>query len=133
MIEKIIKEGKYGFNDYSFLVFPFAKAYEGFLKKIFLDVGFISRVNYISDHFRVGKVMSPNLVERLGERSVYKKIVDFAGQDLADKIWNTWKSGRNQVFHFFPHNLKSLSFTEAEEVIGQIMETMEEAAEKLKT
>ena len=61
-------------QNFSFVVFPFAKAYEGFLKKAFLGVGFISRLDYISDHFRLGKVLSPNLVEKLGERSVYKKI-----------------------------------------------------------
>ncbi len=132
LMDKIIKEGKYNFKDYSFLVFPFAKAYEGFLKKIFLDIDFISRLDYISDHFRLGKVLSPNLVEKLGDRSVYKKIVDFTGSELAEKIWNTWKTGRNQVFHYFPHNLKSLTFTEAEKIINQIIETMEEAVLKLK-
>jgi hypothetical protein len=132
LMDKIIKEGKYNFKDYSFLVFPFAKAYEGFLKKIFLDIGFISRLDYTSDHFRLGKVLSPNLIEKLGERSVYQKIVNFADKDLAEKIWNTWKIGRNQVFHYFPHNLKSLSLSEAEEIINQIIITMEEAVAKLK-
>lgn len=132
LMDKIIKEGKYNFKDYSFLVFPFAKAYEGFLKKIFLDVGFISRLDYISDHFRLGKVLSPKLVEKLADRSVYQKIIGFAGVDLAEKIWDTWKIGRNQVFHYFPHNLKSLTFFEAEKIINKIIETMEEAVSKLK-
>lgn len=132
LMDKIIKEGKYNFKDYSFLVFPFAKAYEGFLKKIFLDVEFISRLDYISDHFRLGKVLSPKLVEKLADRSVYQKIIDFAGSDLAEKIWDTWKIGRNQVFHYFPHNLKSLTFAEAEKIINQIIKTMEEAVSKLK-
>jgi hypothetical protein len=132
LLDKIIKEGKYNFKDYSFLVFPFAKAYEGFLKKIFLDVKFISHLDYISDHYRLGKVLSPNLINKLGDRSVYQKIVNFAGSDLAEKIWNAWKIGRNQVFHYFPHNLKSLTFPEAEEVIGEIIKTMEEAIVCLK-
>lgn len=132
LMDKIIKEGKYNFKDYSFLVFPFAKAYEGFLKKIFLDVKFISHLDYISDHFRLGKVLSPKLVEKLGERSVYQKIINFAGSDLAEKIWDAWKTGRNQVFHYFPHNLKSLTFSEAEKIINQIIATMEETVSKLK-
>jgi len=132
LMNKVISEGKYNFKDYSFLVFPFAKAYEGFLKKIFLDVKFISRLDYISDHFRLGKVLSPKLVGKLGERSVYKKIVDFAGNDLAEKIWNTWKRGRNQVFHYFPHNLKSLSFCKAQNIITEIIKTMEQAVLRLK-
>lgn len=132
LMDKIIKEGKYNFKDYSFLVFPFAKACEGFLKKIFLDVGFISHLDYISDHFRLGKVLSPKLVEKLADRSVYQRIVGFAGSELAEKIWNAWKIGRNQVFHYFPHNLKSLTFSEAEETTNQIIATMEEAVLRLK-
>ena len=40
-------------TDYSYLVFPFAKMYEGFLKQLFLDVGFISERDYYSNHFRI--------------------------------------------------------------------------------
>lgn len=125
------QSSEHKFFDYSFVVFPFAKAYEGFLKQIFLDVKFISHLDYISDHFRLGKVMSPNLVGRLGDRSVFRKICNSAGQDLADKIWNTWKAGRNQVFHYFPHNLRSLTFAQAEQISSEIIDTMEETMEKL--
>ena len=34
------------FRDYSFVVFPAAKAYEGFLKKILLDMHLISKGDY---------------------------------------------------------------------------------------
>lgn len=133
LLEDVIKHGTYNFTDYSFLVFPFAKAYEGFLKQIFLDVGFISHLDYVSDHFRLGKVLSANLVQKLGERSVYKKISDHSGQELAEDIWATWKNCRNEVFHYFPHNLRSLTLGEAEEIIMRIMNTMEKAVMKLKS
>ena len=126
-----VKDQAYKFKDYSFLIFPFAKAYEGFLKQLFRDIKFISHLDYISDHFRLGKMMSPNLMIRLGDRSLYKKIKETAGQDLVDAIWNTWKLGRNQIFHYFPHNLKSVTFEEAERIISQIIQTMELAYEKL--
>jgi hypothetical protein len=132
LMNDIIKHNAYQFKDYSFLVFPFAKAYEGFLKRLFLDIGFISRLDYISDHLRLGKLMSPNLVMRLGERSLYKKITDTAGKELADRIWDAWKLGRNQVFHYFPHNLKSVTFEEAERIIGELIQTMEVSYEKLR-
>lgn len=132
LMNDIIKNDAYQFKDYSFLIFPFAKAYEGFLKKIFLDVKFISHLDYISDHLRLGKLMSPNLVGKLGDRSLYKKIQETATQDLADRIWETWKIGRNQIFHYFPHNIKAVSFVEAEEIINKIILTMEEGYEKLK-
>jgi hypothetical protein len=132
LMDKVIKENKYSFKDYSFLVFPFAKAYEGFLKKILLDVKFISRLDYISNHFRIGKVLSPNLVQKLGERSVYRKISETAGTDLADDIWNAWKMGRNQVFHYFPHNLQSLTFQEAESIVKHLLKIMEQTVLRLK-
>lgn len=132
LLDDVIKHGKYEFRDYSFLVFPFAKAYEGFLKQILLDVEFISRLDYVSDHFRLGKVLSKNLVRKLGDKSVYQKIVEFSGVELADNIWETWKKCRNEVFHYFPHNVRSLSLPEAEEIIAKIMKTMEMAVVQLK-
>jgi hypothetical protein len=131
LMDDIIKHNSYQFKDYSFLVFPFAKAYEGFLKQLFKDIKFISHLDYISDHLRLGKLMSPNLIGRLGDRSLYKKIQDKNSEDLAKRIWETWKMGRNQIFHYFPHNLKAISFAEAEGIIGQILKTMEEIYLKL--
>ncbi|MBI1863294.1 hypothetical protein HYS00_04220 [Candidatus Microgenomates bacterium] len=124
---EIIQRQKHTFKDYSFLVFPYAKAYEGFLKQLFQDIGYISHLDYISDHLRLGKLMSPNLIDRLGDRSLYLRIEKSSGRDLAEKIWNTWKVGRNQVFHYFPHNLKALSFEEAEKLVNTIVQTMQES------
>ncbi len=122
----------YKFKDYSFIVFPFAKAYEGFLKQLFKDINFISHLDYISDHLRLGKLLSPNLISRLGERSLYKKITESSSKEFAEKIWQTWKIGRNQVFHYYPHNLKALSFEEAETIVNQIIQMMEESYITLK-
>jgi hypothetical protein len=133
LMEDIIKDNAYQFKDYSFLVFPFAKAYEGFLKQLFKDIKFISHLDYISDHLRLGKLMSPNLISKLGERSLYLKIENKAGQPLAEKVWTVWKRGRNQIFHYFPHNLKAINFDEATVIIDEIIKTMEEAYDKLKT
>ena len=113
------------FSDYSFLIFPFAKAYEGFLKQEFLSAGFISKSEYASNHFRLGKALSPNLVKRLGGKSIYAKICNRTGWcELSDQIWDTWKTGRNQVFHYFPHNLHSLTLEQALAIINQILTTM---------
>ena len=110
-----------------------SKAYEGFLKKLFKDIGFISHLDYISDHLRLGKLMSPNLIGRLGERSLYKKIQDKTSVELAERVWSSWKTGRNQIFHYFPHNLKAVTFKEAEAIVGEIIKTMQEVFEKLRT
>lgn len=132
IIEEVIEEGKYNFKDYSFIVFPFAKAYEGFLKQLLLDVKFITPEDYNSDHFRLGKVLSPNLEQKLGVHSVYRKICNEVGCDLSNKIWDAWKIGRNQVFHYFPHNIKSLSFEEATSICQKILDAMSESVASLK-
>lgn len=116
-------------TDFSYLVFPFAKLYEGFLKKLFLDTKIISDREYHSDHYRIGKALSPNMARRLGERSAYRQISDRYGVELAARLWHTWKEGRNLVFHYFPHNHRSLTRREAVELVNQLVGTMREAVE----
>lgn len=127
LLNDVIREHKTKFKDYSFLVFPFAKAYEGFLKQLFLDVGFISHLDYISDHYRLGKFLSPHLMERLGDRSLYRQIVKVAGHSLAEEIWQMWKLGRNQIMHYYPHNIKKVTLEESERVTTAFMRTMDHA------
>ena len=133
LINDVIKHGNYTFKDYSFVIFPYAKAYEGYPKQLFLDLKFISHLDCISDHLRLGKLLSPFLIERLGDRSLYKRIQIATSTQLADKLWDTWKTGRNQIFHYFPHNVKAVSFAEAESIIDQIIQTMVAAFIQLKS
>lgn len=114
-------------SDHSYLVFPFAKLYEGFLKQLFLDLHVISQGDYASDHFRIGKTLSPNMAERLGHRSAYIQIEHRYGEALAQLLWQTWKQARNLVFHYFPHNYRALNFDQAQELIEDITNTMEQA------
>ncbi|MCA9371725.1 hypothetical protein KC726_02400 [Candidatus Woesebacteria bacterium] len=127
LLEIIQRNKEYRFKDYSFLVFPFAKAYEGFLKQLFLDMRFITHLQYISDHFRLGKYLSPHLVGKLKEKSIYQHIEEKANKELADELWDTWKEGRNRVFHYFPHNLRRLALEQAEEMIDRILFAMEKS------
>jgi len=131
IMNDVIRNHSYRFKDYSFLVFPFAKAYEGFLKQLFKDIKFISRLDYISDHLRLGKLLSPHLINRLGDRSLYTKISNQVSPELADEIWECWRVGRNKIFHYFPHNLKAISFEEAERLVNRITKMMLMAYQKL--
>jgi len=114
-------------SDYSYLVFPFAKLYEGFLKRLFLDLGIINIRDYQSDHFRIGKVLSPNLARRLGARSAYVLVKKRYGENLAFDFWQTWKQARNLVFHYFPHNYRALNHDEALNLIRMVSGTMKQA------
>jgi hypothetical protein len=125
--------GKKEFHDYSFIVFPAAKAYEGFLKKVFLDAGFINQDDYFGKHFRIGKALNPFLPGHLKKESVYDKIVAFCGgKDLADKLWETWKQGRNLIFHWFPNERNAVDLSEAEERIKMIIDAMDTAFKECK-
>ena len=115
-----------GFSDYSFLVAPFAKAYEGFLKVFFLKLSLISEKQYNSDRFRVGKVLNPALQNK--KWSVYRKLKEKqGGEELAERLWQAWKNGRNLIFHYFPHNLHRLTLEQAEQRIAGITTAMKEA------
>lgn len=118
-----------GMTDFSFLVFSFAKAYEGFLKKLLLDVGYLKHEEYYGDEIRIGRILNPNYKKY--KESVYDILCDHSTErkELAVKMWETWKKGRNTVFHYFPHNFKRLSYEEAMDVINQIVTVMQESVE----
>ena len=129
-----LPSGSKVFHDYSFIVFPAAKAYEGFLKKVFLDMGFITNEDYHGKRFRIGKALNPFLDKRYRENeSVYDKIVSHCGgKELADTLWEAWTNGRNVVFHWFPDEKKAVPFEEAENKIKQIINAMDKAFEGCK-
>src|SRR4030042_2220466 len=118
---------KENFHDYAFIVFPAAKAYEGFLKKLFLDMGFITDEDYSGRRFRIGKALNPNLEPQYRElESVYDRLVDYCGgRELADKLWETWKNGRNLIFHWFPNEKNAIDYGQARNLLKGILDTMD--------
>ena len=117
-------------TDYSYMVFPFAKMYEGFLKKLFYELHIINSRDFYSDHFRIGKALSPHLASRLGPRSVYLELSRRFGENLAEDLWDTWKDARNLVFHYFPHNYRGLTREHAVILIDNLITVMEKAVDK---
>lgn len=117
-------------TDYSYIVFPFAKLYEGFLKQLFYNLGIIGEREYRGEFYRIGKALSPGLAGRLGAKSAYGQIERRFGGDLATSLWRTWKNGRNLIFHYFPDNYHALTLDQAKELITLIVSTMEDAIEK---
>lgn len=121
--------GRRVFHDYAFVVFPAAKAYEGFLKKLFFDLKFITKDDYYGKHFRIGKALNPSLPKEIRDgRWVYGKIVKFCGGvELADKLWETWKLSRNLIFHWFPDEKNAITLPEAGERISLIIDAIDQA------
>ncbi len=119
------------FRDYSYIVFPAAKAYEGFLKKLFFDLRFIGEEEYYGNRWRVGKALNPFLEKEYRQESVYDRIVGFCGgKELADRLWETWKRCRNLVFHFFPNEKNAVSLPEAEERLNTIVDAIDAATKE---
>ncbi|MDD4410363.1 MAG: hypothetical protein PHE32_01500 [Candidatus Shapirobacteria bacterium] len=118
-------------NDYAFFVAPISKAYEGFLKDFFLKIGIISENDYESDRFRVGKTLNPSL--RYKRFSVFQKLSDIHenGEELAENLWDAWKFGRNEIFHYFPGTSQNLSRNEAEDRIDLLLRAIIKAGEFL--
>ena len=120
--------GKEKFDDYSFVVFPAAKAYEGFLKKLFMEMGFITEEDYYGKHFRIGKALNPSLPKDARKNGVYDKLVQHCqGRVLADQLWDTWRLSRNLTFHWFPNEKNTITFNEATQRIDMIINAMDAA------
>lgn len=121
------------FIDYSFVVFPAAKAYEGYLKKLFFDLGFITKEDYEGKHLRIGKELNPFLPKSIESKGVYKKLVRFCGSTrLADKLWETWKVSRNLTFHYFPGEKNALTLWEAGDRLEMIVSAIDMAFKECK-
>lgn len=130
------EEFKDRFHDYSFIVFPAAKAYEGFLKNLFYDMGFITKGEYEGKKLRIGKSLNPTLYEHDMKNSVhyrnlrkkisiYDKLLDYCnGPDLADVLWDTWKDARNILFHWFPNEKNAVDYAEAKRRYKLILDTI---------
>ncbi|MEK7595618.1 MAG: hypothetical protein AAB443_03490 [Patescibacteria group bacterium] len=112
-------------TDYSYLVFPFAKAYEGFLKKLFLELKLIDKSEFYGDEVRIGRILNPTF--RTESKSVYDKIPHLPDRNLSEYLWSVWKSARNLVFHYYPNNFRKLTFEEAKFLIDDVVEAMLEA------
>lgn len=112
--------------DYGFLVYPAAKAYEGFLKSFLYQNRLITSDMFQSEHFRIGKAINPDLPFKYREDGwVYDELARLYGSDLPARFWSTWRKCRNHVFHFKPDKLKLYTLVEAQIKIELILSTIE--------
>lgn len=125
--------------DYAFVVFPMAKAYEGFVKKYLFDVGLISEKTYLGRHFRIGRSLNPSLpVKYRNGWWIYDDLERMCGQmgeemhrhkALPRMMWSAWREGRNKTFHYFMGREKLVTLVEARKLIDDFREVMEVATE----
>lgn len=115
-------------SDYSFMIFPMAKAYEGFLKQYLFDCELIDEKTYHSRRFRIGRAINPDVREnQRDELWLYDDLVHLCGQQVAAQLWETWLTCRNRVFHYFPNRKLLFSLDIATEYLELISNTIEDA------
>lgn len=115
------------FTDYSFVVSPMAKAYEGFLKKILVDVGAIKKTE-LKDHpgLSVNKFFHPI------DGSMIKYVSDKARERaIPAVIYTVYQECRNEIMHFdlYQHESKKVvkDINEADFFVRRIEDAIEKA------
>ncbi len=118
------------FEDYSFVIFPMSKAYEGFLKKYLFEMGLISEKVYFGKKFRIGRSLNPDLSARhRDEYWHYDNIEKMCGKEVGRDMWNTWLECRNGLFHYFPGKSKTLNIYQAHDYLMMLTTTMQQLIE----
>lgn len=116
------------YEDYTFIIFPLSKAYEGFLKQYLRDLGLISKKTYEGKRFRIGRAMNPDIRQnQRDEYWLFDNVAEICGKELARQMWNTWLECRNQRFHYFPGKEQTLSFDNIEKYLQMMVTTMDQA------
>lgn len=119
--------------DFGFMVFPMAKAYEGFLKKMLLDLDLITAETYKSRRFRIGRALNPDI--RYNQRDawwLYDDVAHELGEVIAREVWEAWLKCRNHIFHFFPDGDERTNFDEASACLNRMQNVIEKVATSIK-
>lgn len=113
------------FDNYDYVVFPFAKAYEPFLKTYLYNLGLISERVYYSKKFSLGRALNPDVhLEQRDENWYFDDLVKKCGEKVAREIWQTWLL-RNQLFHLYPGEIHQLSLPQAAAAIDKFIRAIE--------
>ena len=126
-----IEDSQEKYFDHAFVVMPAAKAYEGFVKDFLFKLNLISEKRYLGTRFRVGKSLNPELdkVPRFKKEALYDELTKIFGDNkVPEKLWQTWRDCRNQILHYFPKKIETVSLSQARERVEQIIATIEFAS-----
>lgn len=112
-------------SDYSFIIFPMAKGYEGFLKQYLFDLELITEATFNGRRFRIGRALNPDVHEDQRDKYwLFDDVEQRCGREVAQSLWQTWLTCRNRVFHYFPDRKLLFSLETAEEYLQLISESM---------
>ncbi|MDO5561200.1 MAG: hypothetical protein Q4G02_00250 [bacterium] len=113
------------FEDYQFIVFPLAKAFEAFLKDWLYQQNLIEERVYRSKKFSMGRSLNPDVrLEQRDEFWFYDDLLQTCGEHTARFVWETWLE-RNRLFHLYPGEEYKLSLNEAEALVQQFIRAID--------
>lgn len=113
---------------YSFLVFPMAKAFEGFIKLYLKQLGLLNRPDYNDSKFRIGRALNPDISEQhKDEWWLYDDVVRSCGEKVARDLWDAWVQCRNRVFHYYFNQESEMNLDQATKKLEQMAQAMESA------
>lgn len=114
--------------DYGFMVFPFSKGYEGFLKHYLLDLNLISKEAFDSRRFRIGRAINPDVSHHHRDEDwVFDDLADQCGTVIARQLWITWLESRNRIFHYFPKKYQPTTLKQALDCCAMVLTTIDQA------
>ena len=126
-VELLQREKRLNSNlkDYSFILFPLSKAYEGVLKSFLFQQGLISEKVYLGRRFRIGRSLNPDIRQPQRDKWwLYDDVIKMCGEEIGRDIWDGWIECRNHIFHYFPNKNNLHSLPEIEKKVIKLIELM---------
>jgi len=106
-------------NDFSIMVFPLAKGFEGYIKKLFLTIGLITEKEIKDDPYKsIGKIIN-------NEDKLKMKLIDKKRYKSIPKLLSVqWDLSRNIIFHYDLDQPEIINKEDAFKKIEDIYETI---------
>ena len=118
---KFAKEHPDDFDNFDFVTFPLAKAYEVFLKDLLFKLELIDERTYNSKKLSIGRAINPDIrLEQRDQFWFYDDVLACCGEHTAREIWDGWLL-RNRLIHLYPGESPLVSLPEAEEIINEFV------------
>lgn len=132
LLEQNKKEGQIfpALSDYSIIILPIAKVYEGILKKILVEAEIIGEEEIrINPGINVGHYFNP-----VGNNKIFNHIKDHARDRVVPHIiYATYQECRNQILHYDPHKDNRIkNIEDVEFYVKRIMHAIDKAYETFK-
>jgi hypothetical protein len=112
--------------DYTFVIFPMAKAFEGFLKEYLWKEQLITESTYRSRRFRLGRALNPDVFPDQRDRDwLFDDLSRQCGEAVARQVWQAWLDCRNHAFHWYPDSSQQMTLAQAHHCLEELGEAIE--------